>query len=323
MKIINTIASAALAATLVASTAMSAVAQDEINIAGVLQNTSDPFWQSIACGAQAKAAELGVKLDMFTSTNTDAAPITASFNAALLTDPDGVFVNPFNANQFVTQYGELMAAGKPVVTASGTEPAAQYKIVFSSGDTEPYIEEALKLLTVESGKMVVMGGIPGIVPLENRYKPFVEAVKAAKPGLTEIEPIYSTFDVNKAQAAVSAALIANPDLALIVASNGPDGVGAAAAVKAAGLEGKVTLIAFDAVPPEVAALKEGVITALIAQAAGGIGAAQVETLVEYIKGGHTGAVPVSTDFVGIPQKLLTKDTVDAPENAGYVYKSEC
>ncbi|MEZ5767220.1 MAG: substrate-binding domain-containing protein [Paracoccaceae bacterium] len=151
----------------------------------------------------------------------------------------------------------------------------------------------------------------------------VDAVLAARPGFTELERIYSFFDVNAATSAVSAALIANPDLKLIVASNGPDGIGAAAAVKAAGLAGQVTVVAFDAVPPEIDGLKEGVITALIAQSPAQIGAESVQAIVDYLQAGNTGAVPASDEFVGIPQRLLTADNVDDAANADYIYKPQC
>lgn len=309
-------------ALVLAAAALPARAED-INLAGVLINTQDPFWQTIGCGAQAKAAELGVKLELFTSTTMDAGQLTAAFDAAMLTSPKGFFGTPTAANQFATQYAQMMEAGVPVVTGNATDPAAQYQVIWSSGDTAPYLDDLLKLVKATEGQMVVLGGIPGLYPLEMRYKPLVEALKAAKPGLSEIEPIFTTFDVNKATSSVSAALIANPDLKLIIASNGPDAIGAAAAVKAAGLVGKVQIVAFDAVPPEVEALKEGTITALIAQSPLQIGAQSVAALVDYVKAGHDGAVPVSSELVGIPQRLLTAETVDDPANADYVYKATC
>jgi ribose transport system substrate-binding protein len=309
-------------AALLLATAIPAQAQD-ISIAGAIMNTQDPFWTTVGCGAKAKGAELGVKVDIFSSTTMDAKEFSANVNAALLAKPNGFFATPGNPAEFATQFGDLMKSGVPVVTGFGTDPAAQYKIVWSSGDTKPYIDELLKLITVDSGQMVVMGGIQGIKPLEDRYEPLVAAVKQAKPGLAEIERIYSFFDVNKGTAALSAAMIANPDLKLIVASNGPDGIAAASAVKAAGKVGQVLIVAFDAVPPEVDSLKEGTITALVAQSPAQIGASSVQVMVDYLKSGASGAVPVSTDMIGIPQRLLTKENVGDPANADYIYKPEC
>src|SRR4051794_19006490 len=83
----------------------------DIKLAGVLANTSDPFWQSIACGAQEEADSRGVTLDLYTSTAIDDNQIANNFQSALLKQPDGIFANPFNGNQFVAQYQQLMEDG--------------------------------------------------------------------------------------------------------------------------------------------------------------------------------------------------------------------
>lgn len=313
-----------IAAALMTGVALPVAAQDDKIVIGTLiQNTVDPFWTTIGCGAQAKADELGVTLTVYGTPSMAAAEATSAFNAILLSEPDGVFANPSNGNQFITQYQELMAAGVPVLTGNATDPNAHYQLVWSSAETDHFIDELLELVTVDEGKMVVLGGIPGLVPLESRYEPVVAALKEANSSLVEIERIYSIFDINKATSSLAAAIIANPDLKLIVASNGPDGIAAAAAVKAAGRVGDIQIIAFDAVPPEVQALKDGVITVLVSQAAAEIGGQAVEILVDYIRGGHEGPVPISDDFTGVRMGLLTADNVDAAENAKFIYTPEC
>lgn len=295
-----------------------------IVIAGVYGNTSDPFFSSIGCGARAEAQRLGVELKTYTSASLDTNQFAANFQSAQLAKPNGIFVEPFNANQFVAQYQSLMQQGVPIVTASASTPPSQYKLVLSSPDTAPYLPEALSLIDAESGSMVVLGGAPGVEPLEIRYKPFVEAVTKAKPGLTALPTEYSGFDINKSTSTVASLLIAHPDLRLVIASNGPDGQAAAAAVQQAGKAGQVKVIAFDAVPAEIVALKAGTITALIAQAPQKIGAESVSTLVAYIKGNPSGRpVPSGEEVIGIPQRLLTAQNVDDPANADYIYRVDC
>jgi ribose transport system substrate-binding protein len=132
------------------------------------------------------------------------------------------------------------------------------------------------------------------------------------------------FDPNKAATDLAALFLAHPDIKVIVAADGPDAIGAANAVKQAHLVGKVTLIAFDAVPPEVDFLKSGVISVLIAQNPAAIGRGVVDSLVDYLKKHPKGGkVPTTAPFVGVPQKLLTAKTVDAAENADYLYKAAC
>lgn len=293
-----------------------------ITIAAVYPNTADPFWQTIACGAESRASELGVDLQQFNSTNTDTNTIASNFQSASLIGADAMIVNPFQNNQFVAQYGELMAAGVPIATSNGSDPQAEYITINSDGNTAGFAEELADVIP-ESGSMVYLGGAPGIPPLEKRTLPFVEAVKELRPGLTVLPDSFSGFDINKATTDVASMIIANPDLKLIIAAAGPDGVGAAAAIEQAGKVGEITLIAFDAVPPEVDALRAGTITALIAQDPFGIGSETVDALVDYLKANPDGGPVPFAEAKTIPSFVLTAENVDDPANAKYLYKAEC
>src|SRR4051794_29010909 len=50
-----------------------------IRLAGVVPNTSDPFFQSQVCAAQDEAKRLGVTLKMYTSTSTDTNALATNF----------------------------------------------------------------------------------------------------------------------------------------------------------------------------------------------------------------------------------------------------
>lgn len=296
----------------------------DITISGVYGGTSDPFWTTMVCGAQAKADSLGVEFHAHTSTNLEVSSFAQNFQTAQLDNPSGVIVNPSNANQFLSEYQSLMSEGTPVVTIAGTTPAAQVKVVGTDSDSSEFIDAAVDLIPEGSGTMAVLGGIQGLAPVESRYFPFLEAVKDARPDLEPLPTEYTFFDVNKATSYVSSVILAHPDLQLIVAASGPEGQGAAAALQQSGKAGEIALIALDATPPEVDALKAGVISALLAQSPSRIGAAQVETLVDYITGAEAGEpVEASSEEVSIPQRLLTADNVDDPDNADWIYKASC
>lgn len=297
--------------------------ETNVTIAAVFPNTADPFWQSMSCGAQARATELGVELQQFNSTNTDTNAIAANFQSASLIGADGMIVSPFNNNQFVAQYTQLMADGVPVVTGSGADPQVEYMTVFSDSDTANFAEKTEALIPAGEGKMVFLGGAPGIPPLESRTVPFYEAVQKMRPDLTPLPIDYSGFDINKATTNVASMIIANPDLKLIIAATGPDGVGAAAAIAQAGKAGDIALIAFDAVPSEVEALRDGVITALIAQDPFQIGAVSVDKIVEYLAENPDGGPIRPNGTETIPSVLLTIDNVDDPANENYLYRTEC
>jgi ribose transport system substrate-binding protein len=296
---------------------------DGYTIAAVFPNTADPFWQTITCGAAAKADELGVDLQQFNSTNTDTNTIASNFQSASLIGADAMVVNPFTNNQFIAQYQQLMADGVPVVTSNGTDPQAEYMTVFSDSETAGFADQVADLIPEGDGTMVFMGGAPGIPPLESRTNPFYEAVQEMRADLTPLPIEYSGFDINTATTDVASLIIANPDLKLIIASNGPDGVGAAAAIKQAGREGEIALIAFDAVPAEVDELRAGTITALIAQDPFSIGETSVQELVDYLDAHPDGGAVSPNGSKTIPSFLLTSDNIDDPDSAKYIYTTTC
>lgn len=292
-------------------------------LAAVLMNVSDPFFATIACSAQAEADALGAKLNLVTAPAADDNVMAQNFDTAMLNNPQGIYVSPFNNNQFATQYKDLMSKGQPVVATNGTDPQVELKNIFSGGDTAVFAEQVLPLIPEGAGTMVYLGGAPGIPPLESRTLPFATAMEAARPDLKRLPNDYSGFDINKSTSNVNSLILANPDLKLIIASNGPDGQAAAAAVKQSNKVGEIAVIAFDATPPEVDALRAGTIQALIAQAPGQIGSEAIKTLVEYLDA-HPDGGPVSPGGKQeISSGLLTKDNIDDPANAGYIYKAGC
>ncbi len=297
----------------------------KITIAGVFENTSDPFWTTIGCGAAAEGKKLGVTVKEFSTSTLSTTQVSADFSAAQQTKPDAIFSDLLTANQFITQYKELMAAGVPVVDGNPTTPAQQEGIVWTSPTTakSPFLPTVLKLITMDHGDMAVLGGVPGLVPVDDRFVPLVAAIKAARPGLTVLPTEYSGFTTSVATQYVTATLLSHPDLKLIVVADGPDAAGVVSALQAAGQAGKVQVIALDAIPPEVDALKTGAITALIAQQPAAIGAAQVDALVNYVKSHKTGAVHASARFTGVPQVLITRANVNAPGESKYFYQTSC
>jgi ribose transport system substrate-binding protein len=72
-------------------------------------------------------------------------------------------------------------------------------------------------------------------------------------------------DMQKAVELTENALQANPDLAGVFGCNASNPIGAARAVKSAGLAGKVVIVGMDDLPEALELIREGVITAVKAQ----------------------------------------------------------
>ena len=102
-------------------------------------------------------------------------------------------------------------------------------------------------------------------------------------------------------------LTANPDLTGLFASSEPSSVGAAQALKARGLNGKIRFVAFDSSQGLVDSLKDGTIDALVAQDPFRIGFEAVGTLAEKLNGGQP------KKLVELPAPVISKADLEKPE----------
>lgn len=300
-------------------------ASGSISLAGVISNGTDPYWVTVMCGGTAEAKKLGVNLKWYSATTTSAQAMSQNFDAALLTKPAGLYINPFSAGQFSTQVKTLMGQGAPVIASAALSPASEYTDTFINTAGGPFVSQFLHELPSGPGSVVVLGGIAGIPVVEAEYAPLVAAVKAQRSDIQVLPTQYDQFDVTKATQIVSSLLLAHPDLKMIIAPAGPEGEGAAAAIEQAHMAGKVKIWAYDATPAEVAALKAGVISVLLAKPAAAIGAEAVQWLVSAIKAnpGHTALKAGSGPATALPVKEITAANVNDPSVQGYLYKGTC
>jgi ribose transport system substrate-binding protein len=303
-----------------------AMAADPIRIAGVYRNTADAYWVTAICAAGKEAKRLGVTLDVYSIATNDNTQLSQVLDAALLTSPQGLLFAPADSKTFSTKVAEIMAQGIPVIGESQLEPDTMWKIIQTSQDGSLYKDQVTAMIKDVEGTAVVLNGLPGASASWEiqRYGAIQEALTAANPRMTWLPELLDNFDVTKGTQLIGATILAHPDLKVIIASSGPGGQAAAAAVKQAGLSGKIMVIGFDAVPAEIAALKDGTITFLGAQGPGEVAAAQVRALVDYIKA-HPEAAAVTPSHKAeyLPLGLLTKDNVDDPSMVNYIYSSKC
>jgi ribose transport system substrate-binding protein len=296
-----------------------------IKLAGVISDATDPYWVTVMCGGTAEAKKLGVSLKWFPATTSSAQAMSQNFSAALLTKPQGLYINPFSATQFSTQVTSLMGKGAPVIASAALSPSSEYTDTFINTAGGPFVHQFLQELPSGSGSMVVLGGIAGIPVVEEEYAPLVAAVKAQRPDIQVLPVQYDNFDVTTATQIISSLLLSHPNLKMIIAPAGPEGQGAAAALEQAHKTGKVKIWAYDATPAEVQALKAGVISVLLAKPAAAIGAEAVQWLVSAIKADpkHAVITPGSGPKTALPVKEITAANVNDPAVQGYLYKGTC
>ena len=306
--------------------ANAALADDPIRIAGVYRNTADAYWVTAMCSAAKEAKRLGVQLDVYSIATNDNTQLSQVLDTALLTQPQGLLFAPADSKTFSTKVAEIMAEGIPVIGESPLEPDTMWKVIQTSQDGSLYADQITANLKGLKGTAVVLNGLPAASATweTQRYSAIQDTLKAANPDLEWLPDLLDNFDTTKGTQLVGATILAHPDLQIIIASAGPGGQAAAAAVKQADMAGKIAVIGFDAVPAEIDALKDGTITFLGAQGPGEVAAAQVRALVDYIKAHpEGGAVTPTHETEYLPLGLLTKDNVTDPKMVNYIYSSKC
>ena len=157
------------------------------------------------------------------------------------------------------------------------------------------------------GKVALIEFQAGTSTNDTRREGFQRGLKN-NPGLQLVARQSSDSDYNKALQVTQDILTANPDLDGIYAANEPSVLGAAEAVRQAGKAGKVKIVGWDTSEGQIKALREGVITGLIAQNPFKMGHDAVTAAIAKIRG--SGAAPASTDT---GSTFITKENLDSPE----------
>ena len=280
----------------------------------------DEFYIAVACGAQEKADELGITLNVQAGEKWDATIQTPILNAAIASAPDAILIASNDTQGMIPTFKQAIEQGiklvafDQIVVEDGIMDA---QVASDSVEGGKLGAQELVRQMGETGKVLVVSLTPAIPGGEQRSQGFEDEIKANHPGITLLERQYSNNDPVKAASIVSATLAEHPDLTGVFAVNLMSGDGAATALKSAGLTGKVTLVAADASPGQVKALEDGLVQALIAQKPFEEGVVAVQQAYNAITGAPVDKM-TTTGWV-----VVNKDNIGDPEVSKYLYKSDC
>lgn len=318
----------ALAVAVSASSAKGArPASTKLTIAGVTFDNTDPYFISMDCGAKAEAKQLGVTLKWQPSPQPDVASELTTFNSVAITHPNAMILDPTEPVPFDAPIKSLMAKGTPVVTVDGhlgKNVALKSVTVNYSGGATALIKPMEQALGA-NGTLGIIAYQAGNTGDEQKYNPVIAAVHKALPGVKILPIEYTLADTTKSASDAAAMIQGNPGLNVIYASNGPEGVGAAAGIRSAGATARVKLFSFDAVPQEVTGVENGTYQAIVGGSPYLEGTLAVRTLVRYLRE-HPHAkkvVPAKPYATTTGVKLMDKANINASSSRPYHYLASC
>ncbi|RAG85968.1 sugar ABC transporter substrate-binding protein [Streptacidiphilus pinicola] len=280
---------------------------------------SDPFYITMTCAAQAEAKAKGFSFSADGSAQWDVSvqrPLIDSVGAA---HPDGLMISPVDTDALTPSLKQIQSSGTKVALVDTSVTDSSVGITRISSDNEKggqVAADALAKQMSEKGSVVVISVKPGISTTDARIKGFTEEM-AKYPNIKVLPTLYDNDLPATAASQIQSTLAAHPDLGGVFAGNTNTGQGVATGLAQAGKQGAVKVAAFDAEPDEITALKNGTLQVLVAQDPAAIGTEAVDQLAAAFAG-----KPV-TASIGTTMIPITKDNLNDPQVAKYVYKASC
>lgn len=256
------------------------------DVALVLGVKGSPFYEALACGAKSEAKKLGLKLSVSAPDQFAADSQIPVVNAVAARKPAVAALVPTDAQALMAPTNNLIRAGAKVITVDQTlaDPkAAQAQIVTDNEKGGKLAAQEMNKLLDGKGKILVITQPPGSTAQDARTKGFEEQIKKYS-GITYLGAQYQSDDPQKAAQIITSTISAHPDLAGVFTTNDQGAIGAVTGLKQANKAKKIKVVAYDAATAEVSALKNGVISALIAQNPQQEGEVAMQTANKLIKG---------------------------------------
>ena len=256
-----------VAALLVAVSSAASAAGEKIGL--VVSTQNNPFFVTLKEGAVQKANELGYELIVLDSQN-DPSKELGNVEDLLVKGVDVLLINPTDSDAVASSVRAANRSKIPVVTLD--RAANGGKVVSHVASDNVLGGEVAGNYIVEKlggkGKVVELEGIPGTTAARDRGEGFNKAI-AGK--LEVVAKQSADFDRTKGLTVMENILQAQPEINAVFAHNDEMALGALKAIEASGRK-NIVVVGFDATDDAVAAVKDGKLSATVAQKPAEIGA---------------------------------------------------
>lgn len=283
-------------------------------------SSADTFFLTIEAGARAEAKKRGVQLDVQAPPKYDYTLQRPLLESVIAQKPDGIVLAPDSDTALNASLKTAAAQKIPVVTVNQTQANAKDNpdVLSFIGDDQKQLgvaaADALGPKLPDNAAVAIILSVPGSLGTEQRGEGFADQIKAKYPSVKILPRQYSNDDRQKAQSIATDLIQANPDLSAIFTVDSLTGQGVTTAIKATGKSGGVLLAGVDADPQQMTGLRDGQITALVAQPAYDFGVKAVDSLLSVIQDGKE-----LTRSVLLPPFVITKDNIDTDKAKTSVY----
>jgi ribose transport system substrate-binding protein len=237
----------------------------------IVKATNSQFWQTSFAGAKRAAGDTGTVVSLFGPTaESDVDGQVQLVENSISRGVQAIVLAPNSNNGLNTVIERARQAGIKVVTIDG-RPTTEIDGFIGTDNGKAGQQGAQRLCDLTKARGVTGGNVllessqAGVDALTARDNGFTAGLATYCPQLKVSQTRYNGNDSNTAASQVNDAITADPSLVGVFADNNVSGTGAARAIKDNNAAGRIPVVAYDADPPEIAALKDGTIDVLIVQ----------------------------------------------------------
>ncbi len=276
-----------------------------IYIAKVIDEAND-FWTQLLEGAYMAAMEYEVDLEVVAADKEDNYKAQNKLiEWAITQKPEVILLSPSSYTETIPAAEKIIEAGICLIlidSAMGKQ-LEESKIATDNIKAGFMEGEYLKSFIKEDSKIVIIGHVKGTSTAIERERGLRQALGEDEEKIVDVAFCDSEYE--KAEQIMETMFAKHKDIDLVAGLNEYSAVGAARAVKKAGLSSQVRVVGFDSSLEEIRLLEEGVLQGIVVQKPFKMGYLGVKTGVMAFQGDK---VPENIDS-GF--ELITKDNMYA------------
>jgi ribose transport system substrate-binding protein len=253
-----------------------------------IQNREAQFYQDMESGMRSAADKRGYGL-IVVDASRDNAKQQSQVEDFISKRVDAIVLTPYDSQAIGSAIAEANAAHPPipVFTADIASTSSQGHVVshIASDNVQGGFEAGTLICQAlgNSGSIAIVDE-PEVTSVQDRVKGFKAALAQRCPAVTIVADVDSGGTRDKASSDTGDILQAHRDIKGIFGINDDSALGALAAVRAAGLVGKVAIVGYDATPEARAAIAKGEMYGDAIQYPAKIGSTTIDVIANYFAG---------------------------------------
>lgn len=256
----------------------------ELSIGFSISTLNNPFFVTMAEGAEAKAAELGISINVVDAGN-DPAKQSTDIEDLINTGIDVLIVNPEDSASVGPAVQSAIDKGIRVIAIDREVEGADVDVFIGTDNVaaaQNAGEELLNYLESDD-EVVVLEGVPGASSAIDRHEGFLNAIEDS---VNVVASQTANYDRTEALTVTENLLQAHPNVRAIVAANDEMALGAIEAVNGANLTPgqDIFITGFDANDDAISAVSEGTMLLTVEQRPDLMGGIGVETALSLFEG---------------------------------------